>query len=508
MSVPTESGPPLLECAPEEGARRLALRWIDEATRAAERLIAGGDDEALHDMRVALRKLRTVMRTYDDALRSSLKKKRTRRLKDLVQATGVARDSEVQIAWLSEARDAAGESARVGIEWLVDRLRDRNEKAYVRLRTATVPALLELLPKLRRDLARYEVEHVVFEARPPRRFADETAALLRAQGEELRAELHAVASVEDEKRAHEARKESKRLRYLLEPLRDEAVPGAKELVKTLKRLQDLLGELNDAAVRTKLLREEIESAALERARTLADEALSGQGGERARRAIEGDEEPGLLAQVRATHERRMELYAELEARWIPAEGMLDELIDAVESFADGLSEERASAVTATEERAEEEGAPAREIERKYLLSALPDQVREHVAIEIDQGYVPGEELHERLRRTKKDGVERFYRTIKLGQGLSRIEIEEETTREIFARMWPLTKGRRVRKRRWKIPEGERTWEIDEFLDRELALAEVELPSEDAQAPIPPWLEPCVVREVTDEPTYVNLNLAR
>ena len=31
---------PLLECIPEEGARRLALRWIGEACAAGERVIA------------------------------------------------------------------------------------------------------------------------------------------------------------------------------------------------------------------------------------------------------------------------------------------------------------------------------------------------------------------------------------------------------------------------------------------------------------------------------------
>ena len=52
------------------------------------------------------------------------------------------------------------------------------------------------------------------------------------------------------------------------------------------------------------------------------------------------------------------------------------------------------------------------------------------------------------------------------------------------------------------------WEIDEFVDRELVLAEVELVSENQSATPPAWLASYIVREVTHEPEYLNVNLAR
>jgi CYTH domain-containing protein len=52
------------------------------------------------------------------------------------------------------------------------------------------------------------------------------------------------------------------------------------------------------------------------------------------------------------------------------------------------------------------------------------------------------------------------------------------------------------------------WEIDEFLDRELVLAEIELPAVDSPVELPAWLREHVVREVTAEPDYVNRALAR
>ncbi len=75
-------------------------------------------------------------------------------------------------------------------------------------------------------------------------------------------------------------------------------------------------------------------------------------------------------------------------------------------------------------------------------------------------------------------------------------------------MCPLTAGRRVTKRRYRVREGALTWEIDEFTDRDLVLAEVELRDPEAEPEIPDWLRPVLDREVTGEPEYVNANLAK
>jgi CYTH domain-containing protein len=98
--------------------------------------------------------------------------------------------------------------------------------------------------------------------------------------------------------------------------------------------------------------------------------------------------------------------------------------------------------------------------------------------------------------------------VKVGTGLVRAEYEEEVAPYIFERLWSQTDGARVRKRRYHVPDGELVWEIDEFLDRELWLAEIELPSADIEVAIPAWLQPCVEREVTPEPEFANLALAK
>jgi adenylate cyclase len=151
----------------------------------------------------------------------------------------------------------------------------------------------------------------------------------------------------------------------------------------------------------------------------------------------------------------------------------------------------------------------REIERKYLLRALPARVVGARALEIDQGYLPGERINERIRRARgADGV-RYYRTIKAGSGLERLEVEEETTELFFTTVWPLTRGSRVRKRRYVIEDAGVTWEVDEFLDRDgLWLAEVELEHAEHVATPPEWLRAVIEREVTYDPSYTNHALAR
>lgn len=147
-----------------------------------------------------------------------------------------------------------------------------------------------------------------------------------------------------------------------------------------------------------------------------------------------------------------------------------------------------------------------EIERKYLLTALPRFPATLDVLEIDQGYLPGVVRLRHQRSTS--GREQFFRTVKQGVGVQRMETEDEIDRKTFDELWPQTLGKRVRKRRYVVPNGDDHWEIDEFLDRELVLAELEFDDPEMTVTIPDWLKPVLVRDVTDEPSYTNRSLAR
>ncbi|HEY2825861.1 MAG TPA: hypothetical protein VGI83_09975, partial [Gemmatimonadales bacterium] len=268
------------------------------------------------------------------------------------------------------------------------------------------------------------------------------------------------------------------------------VDGAPAVVQRLKQVQQVLGDWHDLELLGQEVASGLEVAAVQRARRLHDAALAVGGGERSvRNAARAHERPGLLAVARLVRDRRAAVVSAFATEWTPsAVANLLLTVDAV-----------AGRVAAR--------SPGIEIERKYLLRGAPDAVRGAVAIDIEQGWLPGRRLQERVRRSRSPDGERYYRTIKSGTGIQRLELEEEIPSEVFEGLWPLTAGRRLRKRRYVLPTGELAWEIDEFLDRDLWLAEVELPRRDSPVELPPWLAGQVVREVTGEPEFLNYNLA-
>jgi adenylate cyclase len=156
---------------------------------------------------------------------------------------------------------------------------------------------------------------------------------------------------------------------------------------------------------------------------------------------------------------------------------------------------------------------ALEIERVYLLSGPPPAMPAGEVWRIEQGYLQPDAaapLSEgRLRRTvHADGRVQHFHTIKRGVGRVREEVETEITREAFEAAWPRTQGRRLSKRRTRVPHGDLVWEVDEFDAPRVVLAECELPHADAAVQPPDWLASVLVREVTDEPEYRNFELAR
>ncbi len=494
----------ILAVRPEEGSRRVAIGFIEDAEGAAVRVRQGEDPEALHDLRVALRRLRSTLRAYPSALRGAISKKRRASLRELVGFTSAGRDAEVQVAWIDEVMPSLGPAERRGAEaWRVS-LESAKGAVYEGLRAEKLGALEGLLARLRSDLGEYEVRYYVHAddaARP--RFGDVLAEAAARHLAELVETLRGVRTLADEARAHEARIFGKRLRYVLEPVR-EAVPETKPTLDQLKQLQELLGELQDLSVRTGALGAAIEGAALARARTavglvVAAPERSLPGPKRPRRspgpsASPDDVEPGLLALLEIAQARKRALLEELVSLWV-----------------DGPELPHLEAAVATLVRSltlKTRGEAPREIERKYLLRGVPPFVRGKPYARLAQGYVPGEAIIERVRRKSDRSGTKYFRTVKLGRGIERIEIEERVLRTLFGSLYALTEGKRVEKRRYTIEEGGYSWEIDVFTDRELVLCEVELASPTETPDPPAWLAPYVEREVTDESEFVNFNLAK
>ncbi|MGH2899603.1 MAG: CYTH domain-containing protein [Solirubrobacteraceae bacterium] len=145
-----------------------------------------------------------------------------------------------------------------------------------------------------------------------------------------------------------------------------------------------------------------------------------------------------------------------------------------------------------------------EIERKFLLGALPPTMALARREPIRQGYLALDgDTEVRVRITPR----RATLTIKSGRGGVRTEEELVLDARQADALWELTEGRRVQKARRRVRVGEQVVEVDEYggaLDG-LVVAEVEFADEHASRGFEPpsWFD----RELTDDRRYSNRSLA-
>lgn len=248
----------------------IAQRYLDEARQAFGRLQAGDDAEALHDLRVALRQLRSTFQAYPDCL-AQVGRKLQKKLKRTARATGQARDTEVQLAYLQGWLERMQPDQLAGGQWLQRQLRQREAKAYARSHAVLEKRFDKLAQHLNRRLAGVSPEAAA-EAFGPR-----LAQELRTAGEDFRQRLERLAVHEDDADLHAVRIAGKRLRYLITPL-EQQLDQVKDLLTDLKGIQDLLGEYHDMMVFEVTLLELAPEAAAESARHCLRQIAQGEAG--------------------------------------------------------------------------------------------------------------------------------------------------------------------------------------------------------------------------------------
>ena len=145
-----------------------------------------------------------------------------------------------------------------------------------------------------------------------------------------------------------------------------------------------------------------------------------------------------------------------------------------------------------------------EIERKFLLKSLPDNLKDYPFHQIEQGYLCTDPVV-RIRRQDEE----YYLTYKSKGLMVREEYNLPLTKEAYEHLLPKIDGILISKKRYLIPlDCGLTIELDIF-EGELApliLAEVEFPTEkEAKAFVPPqWFG----EDVTYSPNYHNSVLSQ
>lgn len=469
-----------------EGARIVALHWLaqlHDARRAWAHSLRAADSEqdeqrvlvdrvdALHKARVALRRLRAVLREHRAVLDGDPSARIRVALRKLSRVTSDARDADVQRAWLDAERDAltgAAHSEACDISLRLEQHRDAQRAQVARVFHGVFDTTAH---RLERQLSAYAVRHHIGRATACTTFAAHLAHRVLRGTERLQQDLATLAvHVSDPSPArtlalmHAVRIRLKRQRAVLAPF-VEHHPAIGAWYALATSGQDVLGAMRDASLLAELSRR---SDATALAMVLERVALA----------------------HRASFMQTWYANAEALAHVARVQTDAAQALQSLGAQRDG-------------------DALPMEIERKYLLRDCPPEAESASATFIEQGWLPGVLLRERLRRAvASDGSVRHTRTIKLGPIGARIEIEEDTDPVLFAALWPWTASARIRKRRFSIPAGPHVWEIDVFLDRNLVIAEVELASVTDVPTVPGWLAPYVVRDVSTDPAYLNSVMAR
>lgn len=312
---------PLLAMPVPQAAAIIASVQLDKALEAYQRLSKSPDREALHDLRVGLRQLRSTVTAYPEAF-PSLPKKLRKRMRLLARDTNTARDADVQLDWLQRSDRLVRGEARLGYRWLVRQLELRSAEAHRVLRVDVLEDFITLEQQARTVLAQNESLDSSDRGMEP------LGHLCGEHLEELSAELtfhlRHIETREDEDQLHAARICGKRIRYLLTPLRAE-LKGSDSVIRRLQRLQDLLGDYHDAQVLGDLLRKFIRKAAQEQsARWL--ELMLNQAPDARTLARERKEDvlTGILAVARLVAKRKERLLQQLGR--LQAKGAQEQLL--------------------------------------------------------------------------------------------------------------------------------------------------------------------------------------
>ncbi|MBE5846896.1 MAG: CYTH domain-containing protein [Lachnospiraceae bacterium] len=142
-----------------------------------------------------------------------------------------------------------------------------------------------------------------------------------------------------------------------------------------------------------------------------------------------------------------------------------------------------------------------EIERKFTIKKLPENLEQYDKKEIEQGYLCTEPVV-RVRRSNDS----YYMTYKGGGMMAREEYNLPLTKEGYEHLAAKHDGRLIQKTRYLIPYEKYTIELDVFHGdlAPLIMAEVEFDSEEEALAFegPDWFD----KDVTQDPRYHNSNM--
>ncbi|MEF3274685.1 MAG: CHAD domain-containing protein [Chloroflexus sp.] len=223
---------------------RRQLRRLQQTARAVK---ADETIEAVHDLRVATRRIRAALRLLEPVAPAKAAQQATRVVRELAREASATRDRDVLLNDMVQR-------AINGLSPVIDAIRSERMQAH-----ATLVNHLESKQYERdlRTLAQLACFTTNWDNCP--RVKDRAGSMIYAHYEELRS-YDRNGLPEDDVTLHEMRIAGKRLRYALELVSDIIGEPLRDLLNPLIDFQDHLGALNDISVARGLLAPHTEHA--------------------------------------------------------------------------------------------------------------------------------------------------------------------------------------------------------------------------------------------------------
>ncbi|WP_209596017.1 CHAD domain-containing protein [Ruegeria sp. HKCCSP351] len=231
-----------------EVAAKIIQTYLRVARQNEEGVIADIDTEFLHDYRVSLRKIRSVISLFKGVLSESQTTELKRVFSDLMTRTGPLRDLDVYLLEKDKYFNLIPPNLHVGLSEMFDQLQTERAQEQLRLSrwlhsadyTTTMTDLTALFAS---------PDHLDLGPNAHRGTYDYACALIWKRYRKVCKLARGITVSTPDKTVHDLRIECKKLRYLMElfdPLFD--WNGLRMILKPLKKLQDSLGLFNDYSV--------------------------------------------------------------------------------------------------------------------------------------------------------------------------------------------------------------------------------------------------------------------
>ncbi len=220
----------------------------------------GTEPESLHQLRVATRRLRAVLRTARPILLPEWVMSLQQEIKWLSELLGQARDLDVQIAYFTEESAGLAAGDRKLLDQFISHLRTRRVAVQqMVLSELTSARYFELIRRLQQAA---QAPSVVESPLTVRQLAKRTF-------KKLRKAICRLGPLPSDTRLHKIRIKTKRARYATDLARNSADKPAGRFIKSARALQDLLGIHQDAIQAERYVRQFLKYSTSVRAGFLA-----------------------------------------------------------------------------------------------------------------------------------------------------------------------------------------------------------------------------------------------